>query len=88
MPFYNQQYLTHRAAHPASGKFFMEFASTAAGQQAIASVGLSPIMNIPTPNTLSNWLPTGVSMLPGTAEANLTANTSAYLASLAQRWPG
>ena len=88
VPFYNQQYLTRRASNPASGKLFMEFASTATGQQAIASVGLSPIMNIPTPNSLSKFLPKGVSLLPGTAEANLAANTSSYLASLSQRWPG
>jgi ABC-type Fe3+ transport system substrate-binding protein len=88
VPFYNQQYLTTRASHPASAKLFMEFASTATGQQAVASVGLSPIMNIPTPNTLSAWLPKGVSMLPGTAEADFTANTSSYLSALSQRWPG
>lgn len=88
VPFYNQQYLSKHAQHPAMGKFFMEFASTAAGQQAIASVGLSPIMNIATPNTLTKFLPAGVSLLPGTAEANFSANTSSYVAELGKRWPG
>jgi ABC-type Fe3+ transport system substrate-binding protein len=88
VPFYNQQYLTHRAQHPASAKLFMEFASTATGQQAVSSVGLSPIMNIPTPNSLANFLPKGVSVLPGTAEADFTANTASYVAALSQRWPG
>jgi ABC-type Fe3+ transport system substrate-binding protein len=88
VPFYNHQYLTKRAQHPASAKLFMEFASSAPGQLAIASVGLSPIMNVSTPNTLTKFLPEGVSLLPGTAEANFTANTSSYLAALTQRWPG
>jgi ABC-type Fe3+ transport system substrate-binding protein len=89
VPFYNHQYMTTRAQHPASAKLFMEFASTAAGQQAISTVGLSPIMNISTPNALTKFVPKGnAGLLPGTDEADFVANTAVYVTDLSKRWPG
>ena len=89
VPFYNHQYLTTRAQHPASAKLFMEFASSAAGQTAISTVGLSPIMNVDTPNTLAKFIPKGsAGLMPGTDESDFVANTSSYATDLGKRWPG
>ena len=88
VPFYNHQYLTRRAAHPASGKVFMEWASTEEGQRAIADVGLSPIMAIDTDSSLEKFTGAEGELLPGTDLAHFSANTSDYLAALTKRWPG
>jgi ABC-type Fe3+ transport system substrate-binding protein len=89
VPFYNHQYLTVRAQHPASAKLFMEFASSSVGQTAISTVGLSPIMNVDTPNTLAKFIPKGTSgLLPGNDESDFVANTSTYVTDLSKRWPG
>ena len=89
VPFYNHQYLTARAQHPASAKLFMEFASSATGQTAISTVGLSPIMSVDTPNTLAKFIPKDAAgLMPGTDESDFTANTATYSADLGKRWPG
>jgi ABC-type Fe3+ transport system substrate-binding protein len=88
VPFYNHQYLTRRARHPATAKVFMEWASTADGQGAIAEAGLSPIMKIDNKNSLDKVLPAGVTLVPGTELADFSTNTDTYAKALSQRWPG
>ena len=87
VPFYNHQYILARAAHPASAKLFMEWASTAEGQAAIADVGLSPIMDIEHDNSMSSFL-AGASLVPGTDLVDFSTRTDEYLESLTARWPG
>jgi ABC-type Fe3+ transport system substrate-binding protein len=88
VPFYNHQYLTRRARHPACAKVFMEWASKAEGQQAVAKAGLSPVMEIDTENSMQNFLPSGVSLVPGTELADFSKNTADYAKALTKRWPG
>ena len=88
VPFYNHQYLTRRASHPASAKLFMEWASTADGQKSVAEAGLSPIMAIDHKNAMKNFLPAGVTLMPGTELTDFSTNTDTYATALNQRWPG
>jgi iron(III) transport system substrate-binding protein len=87
VPFYNHSYLTKRARHPASAKLFLEWSATAEGQAAIANAGLSPIMTIDHKNSMASFLPSGVSLVPGTDLTDFSTNTKTYADALTQRWP-
>jgi hypothetical protein len=66
----------------------MEWASTADGQKSVAEAGLSPIMAIDHKNAMKNFLPAGVTLMPGTELTDFSTNTDTYATALNQRWPG
>ena len=86
-PFWNHAYLTKRAAHPASARFFMEWASSKDGQAAVAQSGLTPAMAIDVPTALSKFLPADAKPFTAAELADFSNNTSDYVKLLGDRWP-
>ena len=88
VPFFNHAYMLKRAAHPKSARLFMEWSATAEGQTAIASAGLSPIMDIDHPSALKRFLPAGVTPMSSADLADFANKTKEYTDILTEKFPG
>ena len=88
VPFIQNLWLTKNASHPATGKLFMTWVTSADGQKAVASTSRTPaLQTIKSPVAASSLLPAGVTLLAGSKTQDFYNNASQYLGILEQRWP-
>ena len=88
VPFIQNLWLTKNASHPATGKLFMTWVTSADGQQAVASTARTPaLQTVKSPVAASNLMPKGVTLLAGSKTQDFYNNASQYLSMLEERWP-
>ena len=89
VPFVQNLWLTRQAAHPATGRLFIEWALGEDGQQTLASTGRSPVLQtVDSPVSVSTLLPEGIEPLPGTELRDFFGRTNEYVSILDAKWPG
>lgn len=86
--FIQYLWLTRRAAHPATGRLFIEWVTSEEGQKAIASTGRSPALDVESPVAVKNILPAGIKPVPGTDLSDFYDRTDNYTNFLFQLWRG
>ena len=89
VPFIQNLWLTKNAAHPATGKLFMNWALSEDGQKAFAATGRSPaLQTIDSPISVTSLLPPETKLLSGAELQDFYASTGEYLSILGAKWPG
>ncbi len=89
VPFVQNLWLTKNATHPATGKLFMNWALSEAGQKVFASTGRSPVLQtVDSPVSTKSLLPAGTKILSGNELKDFYAKTGEYLSILGAKWPG
>jgi iron(III) transport system substrate-binding protein len=85
--FVQLAWLTKRAAHPQTGRLFLDWVISEEGQQAMAGTSRSPVLNIDVPTALAKILPSGTQLLPTEYLNDFYTNTSAYVKIYDSIWP-
>ncbi|MGC4109328.1 MAG: extracellular solute-binding protein [Nocardioides sp.] len=88
IPFVQYVWLAKNASHPSAGELFVNWLTSKAGQTVMATTGRSPsLTSLDVPNSLSNLIPQGTTMLPAGDLQDWYDNAADYVDTYNKYWP-